>query len=90
MFNQKLTSGAIFLAQSLHGTRPLVPNHHHFTLTVVSHPLENTPHAKCSSDYEPEGREFESLRAHHSLPRFTFTFYKVRPQAATTWDTPQI
>src|ERR1700730_15566606 len=29
-----------------------------------------------ASGYEPEGREFESLRAHHSftLPLFTFSF----------------
>ena len=69
MFNQKLNEkierGDYLLHNRLHGTRPHLPKHHDFTLTAVSHPLENTRHAKCVSVYEPEGRRFDSSRTRH-------------------------
>jgi hypothetical protein len=55
----------MLVAQSLHGTHPRQPKHRDFTLAAVLHPLENTWHANVLSDYEPEGREFDSLRARH-------------------------
>lgn len=34
----------------------------------TGYPLENTSPAEKPSDYEPEGREFDSLRARHFFP----------------------
>ena len=72
MFNQKLSKkiecGDDPLHNRLHGSNPPQPKHHDFTRRVVFHPLENTRHAKPISVYEPEGREFDSLRARHSPP----------------------
>ncbi len=69
MFNQILTEkierGDFSLHNRLHKFVPRQPEHHDFTLTTVFHPLENTRHAKRGSDYEPEGRKFDSCRAHH-------------------------
>jgi hypothetical protein len=37
--------------------------------------------------YEPKGREFESLRARHFFPRFSFTFFGIPQLVETTPDT---
>ena len=61
-----LNSGDFSLHNSLHRSRPFLPTHRDSIRRALFHPLENTQHASCKSDYEPEGREFDSLRARHS------------------------
>jgi hypothetical protein len=60
----------LFLHNRLHGSLPPQPKHRDFTRRAEFDPLENTHHAKSNSVCEPEGREFESLRAHHFFMRF--------------------
>jgi hypothetical protein len=43
-----------------------------------------------ASGYEPEGREFESPRAHHLLPCFSSIFSVAKPPIVSTLDTPPI
>jgi hypothetical protein len=64
MFNEKIQRGDYFCTIVCTEVYHLSPN------TVIlpaeqSSILLKTHHAKSNSVYEPEGREFESLRAHH-------------------------
>ena len=63
------------LCNSLHRTRPLQPKHHVSIRRALFHPLENTQYASSNSDYEPEGREFDSLRARHLFQK-NIDFYR--------------
>jgi hypothetical protein len=67
ILKQGLNGSDFSLCNSLHRTRPLLPKHHDSIRRALFHPLENTRHTTCNSDYEPEGREFDSLRARHSF-----------------------
>src|SRR3984957_1058344 len=59
-------------------------NHHQTCPSVILAPLAQLDRA---SGYEPEGREFESLRAHHTsvyiLPSVSPTFRKKRERWGT-------
>ena len=55
---------SVFAAHnSLHGTRPLLPKHPHFTRSAEVHPIENTRHSKRSSCCGTEGRGFKPRRS---------------------------
>ena len=70
ILKQHLNGSDFSLCNSLHRTRPLPPTHRDSIRRALFHPLENTEHASCNSDYEPEGREFDSLRARHIFQLF--------------------
>ena len=63
------------LHTALHIRSSCGPNHSTQPTLDTPYPLENTPAAERSSIYEPEGREFDSLRARHLFQK-NIDFYR--------------
>jgi hypothetical protein len=65
MVNEAIKRVKEILHNRLHRTLTTQTTHNRFRPSAIPHTVENTWRRNCFTDFEPEGREFESLRARH-------------------------